>query len=206
MAAQNDYDIPVYTAPARRFHWWVAALVLVQIPIGFWMMYRAEEMPGVNDKGEAVKGVWNGINDGGLTDTLFSSHKLIGITILLLVLARLAYRLSYGAPRADPSVPAAMTGISHAVHWSIYLLLLAVPIGGYLGVSYGNYLDVFGFKLPAVTAEDKDMSKQLFELHEIGGTALAVLAGLHIAAAFYHRLVRKDRVVERMLPKKNRIA
>ena len=206
MADPSNYDIPIYAAPARRFHWLVAALVLVQLPLGLWMIYRAEEMPGVNDKGEQVKGVWNGIADGGLTDTLFSSHKVIGIAILLLVLLRLVYRLMNGAPRSDPSVPPALTGISHAVHWSIYLLLVLVPIGGYLGISYGNYLDVFGIHLPAITVEDKKMSEQILDIHGLAAKILLLLVCVHIGAAIYHRFVRKDRVVERMLPKKNRMA
>jgi cytochrome b561 len=201
MAKDHNYDIPVYAAPARRFHWLVAALIFVQFPIGWYMMYRSEEMPGVNDKGEAVKGVWD-----ATTNFLFSSHKTIGLTIFLIVLMRLAYRLINGAPKSDPSVPAAMTGISHLVHWSIYLLLIALPIGGYLGISYGNYLDVFGIHLPALTAEDKKMSEQFFGLHGLGAQLLFVLALVHIGAALYHWFVRKDRVVERMLPKKNRLA
>ena len=76
---------------------------------------------------------------------------------------------------------------------------------GYLGISYGNYLDVFGVHLPAVTPENKDMSKELFELHETGRDILFALVALHIGGALFHKLIRKDRVVERMLPKKNRI-
>ncbi len=201
MATEHSYDIPVYAPPARRFHWLVAALIFIQFPIGWYMMYRSEEMPGVNDKGEAVKGVWD-----ATTNLLFSSHKTIGISIFLIVLMRLAYRLMNGAPRSDPSVPAAMTGISHAVHWSIYLLLIALPIGGYLGSSYGNYLEVFGVHLPAITVEDKKMSEQFFGLHGLGAQILLVLALVHIGAALYHKFIRKDRVVERMLPKRNRIA
>lgn len=206
MASPTNYDIPIYSAPARRFHWWVAALVLLQLPLGLYMMYRAEEMPGVNDKGEPVKGVWNGIADGGLTDTMISSHKVIGLVIFVSVLLRLAYRLMNGAPRSDPSVPSAMTGISHAVHWSIYLLLVLVPIGGYLGISYGNYLDVFGVHLPAITVEDKKISEQILENHGLAAQVLLVLVGIHIAATVYHKFIRKDRVVERMLPKKNKMA
>jgi cytochrome b561 len=201
MATPHHYDIPVYAPPARRFHWLVAGLIFLQFPIGWYMMYRSEEMPGINDKGEPVKGVWDDV-----TNLLFSSHKTIGISIFLLVLARLAYRLMNGAPKSDPSVPAALTGVSHLVHWSIYALLILLPIGGYLGISYGNYLDVFGIHLPAVTAEDKKMSEQFFHLHGFGAQALLILAGLHIAAAIYHKFVRKDRVVERMLPKKSRVA
>jgi cytochrome b561 len=200
MASPQNYDIPVYAPPARRFHWLVVALLLLQFPIGWYMIYRSEEMPGVNDKGEAVKGVWDGI-----TNTLFSSHKTIGLIIFLVVLLRLGYRLTHGAPRSDPSVPAPLTGLSHAVHWGLYLLLIAIPIGGYIGISYGNYLDVFGVHLPAITPEDKKMSEQFFGYHIIAAQVLFVLALLHIFAALYHKFVRKDRVVERMLPKKNQV-
>lgn len=202
MAQHHAAGIPVYSPAARRFHWWVVLLLAIQLPLGYYMMYRAEDMPGVNDKGEPVKGVWNGIADGGLTDTLFSGHKVIGILILLTVLARLLYRLFNGAPKSDPSVPAALTGLSHAMHWGLYLLLIAVPVAGYVAISFGRFLDVFGVRLPAVTPEDQEAAKTVFHNHELGAFILVVLAGLHIAAAVYHKAVRKDRVVERMLPKK----
>jgi cytochrome b561 len=201
MAREHSSDIPVYAQPARRFHWLVAALIFIQFPIAWYMIYRSEEMPGVNDKGEAVKGVWD-----ATTNFFFSSHKTLGLLIFLIVLMRLIYRLTNGAPRPDPSVPAAMTGMSHFVHWSIYVLLIALPIGGYIGISYGNYLDVFGIHFPAVTAEDKKMSEQVLGLHELGAQLLFVFVGVHIGAALYHWFIRKDRVVERMLPKKSRIA
>ena len=203
MASHRDYDIPVYAAPARRFHWLMAGLILLQFPLGLYMVYRGDELPGVNDKGEAVKGVWNGINDGGLTGTLFSSHKLIGIMLLVLVLMRLAYRLMNGAPQSDPTVPAALTGISHGVHWLLYLLLIAVPIGGYIATSYYGALDVFGIPFPAVSAKDEKFAEVMFGWHGFAAKLMLALAALHIAAALYHKLVRKDRLVERMLPKKN---
>ena len=99
-----------------------------------------------------------------------------------------------------------MTGISHGVHWLLYLLLIAIPIGGYIGISYGGYLDVFGIHLPAVTAKDDKMAEMFFGYHGLAAQVLLALASLHIGAALFHKFVRKDRVVERMLPKKNRIA
>jgi cytochrome b561 len=89
------------------------------------------------------------------------------------------------------------------VHWLIYALLIAVPIIGYRGISYGRYLDVFGFSLPAVTEKNEDLSKEVFEWHERAAIVLLLLVSLHIAAAIYHRFFRKDRVVERMLPKRS---
>jgi cytochrome b561 len=197
MAQGTDYDIPIYTPAARRFHWWVVLLILIQVPVGLYMTYRGGEMEWINDKGETVKGLWDGI-----TNTLYSSHKTIGLLLLFIVVLRLGYRLSQGAPASDPTVPKALTGLSHAIHWSIYLLLLAVPIIGYIGISYGRYLEVFGVPLPAVTGEDKKFAEEVFEMHELFADILLALVGLHIAGALYHRFIRKDRVVERMLPRK----
>jgi cytochrome b561 len=200
MANQDGYDIPIYSRAARRFHWWVALLVLIQVPVGLYMTYRSYEMVGVNDKGEVVKGVWDGV-----TNLLYSSHKTIGLLILLIVVLRLGYRISHGAPAPDRSVPSALIGVSHLVHWSIYLALLAVPVIGYIGISYGDYLNVFGVDLPPVTVKDSKFSEVILEYHKLGAKILAALVVLHIGAATYHKVVRKDRVVERMLPKKSTV-
>ena len=109
---------------------------------------------------------------------------------------------SHGAPAPDSSLPPSLIGASHAVHWSLYLLLLATPIIVYAGISYGRYLDVFGFPLPPLTIEDKKFSETIFEYHEMAAFILVALANLHILAAIYHRFILKDRVVERMLPYK----
>jgi cytochrome b561 len=197
MAQDRRYALPTYTPTARGLHWLIAFLVFIQLPLGLYMSYRGNEMITVNEKGETVKGIFD-----ALTGVLYSSHKLIGLTIFLLIVLRLLYRLTQGAPRPDPSVPAALTGVSHLVHWSLYLLLIAVPIGGYLAISYGRYLEVFGIPLPAITEKNMDMSKEIFEWHETGAFLILAFVTLHILAAIYHKFIRKDRVVERMLPNK----
>lgn len=198
MTFEQRNGIPVYSALARFFHWLIVALLIVQVPIGFYMTYRAFEMPaGVDAAGAPKFGVFD-----GLTNTLYDSHKLIGVIILLAVVARLAYRLIKGAPPSDASLASWQKGLSHATHWSLYLLLLAVPIGGYLGISYYGATSPFGIPLPAVTAKDEKFSEVIFGYHEAGAILLLALVALHLVAAIYHRFVRKDRVVERMLPKK----
>jgi cytochrome b561 len=197
MAQDPKYSLPTYTPTARTLHWLIALLVFVQLPLGIYMTYRGYEMPAINEKGEHVKGVFD-----ALTGFLYSWHKLIGLTIFALVILRLVYRLTHGAPPSDPSVPKPLTGASHFVHWALYLLLIIVPIGGYLAISYGRYLDVFGIHLPAITEKNEDLSKEIFEWHETGAFLILIFVTLHVLAAFYHRLVRKDRVVERMLPRK----
>jgi cytochrome b561 len=81
-------------------------------------------------------------------------------------------------------------------------LLIIVPIGGYFGVSYYGAADAFWVPLLALTEKDQKFSETVFAWHGIGAKILFALVALHIAAAIYHRFVRKDRVVERMLPKR----
>lgn len=197
MAQNRDYDIPVYSSAARGFHWLTVLLLLIQFPLGMYMTYRGYHMIYTDAAGETKTGLFD-----ATTGNLYDGHKLLGLTIFTVVVLRLLYRLTAGAPPSDNSVPPALVGISHLTHWSIYLLLLAVPIAGYVGVSYYGALTAFGIPLPAITGKDEKFSEQVFEYHEYLGWALLALIALHFAAAIYHRAVRKDRVVERMLPKR----
>lgn len=198
MAQDPAYTLPTYTRAARRYHWWIAALIVAQIPLGLYMTYRGKHMPGVNDKGEPITGVWD-----ALTGLLYSSHKLLGVVILLLVVGRVVYRVTRGAPPPDPSLPPILRVASHVVHGAIYVLLLAVPLIGYVGTSYYGALNVFGIPFPAVTAKDEKFSEQVFELHEAAAMLLAALVVAHIGAALFHKFIRKDRIVERMIPKRS---
>jgi len=176
--------VTIYSKVARRFHWWTAALVAVQAPVGFYMVYR----------GPTLK-IWDGV-----TNTLYNLHKLVGLVIFFLVLARLAYRLTQGAPADEPSLEAWQKGAAHATHWSLYLLLLLVPIGGYLGISLYPALDVFGMPLPSITAADQAAAARVFFLHWIGAVLILLLVGAHVSAALYHYFLRKDGVLQRMWP------
>ena len=86
-----------YTPTASGLRWLIAFLVFVQLPLGLYMSYRGNEMITVNEKGETVKGIFD-----ALTGVLYSSHKLIGLTIFLLIVLRLLYRVTQGAPAPDP--------------------------------------------------------------------------------------------------------
>ncbi len=176
--------IEIYSPTARAFHWIVAFLVLIQIPVGMYMHYRGNDL-----------NIWDSV-----TNNLYSGHKLFGLIILGLVILRLAYRLTAGAPKPEPTIEPWQHTVSELNHWALYLLLLAVPILGYIGVSMFPALDIFGaFKLPAITEPDKAMSEQVFLLHALGGFALAGLIALHVGAALYHYVIRQDNVLGRML-------
>ncbi|HEU0159796.1 MAG TPA: cytochrome b [Hyphomicrobiaceae bacterium] len=172
----------VYSKPARRFHWWTAALIAIQAPVGFAMVYR----------GPTLK-IWDGLTNG-----LYNTHKLLGIVIFFLVLARLGYRLTRGAPPDEPSIEVWQKAAAHATHWALYLLLLLVPIGGYLGISLYPALDVFGIPLPSLTSADQAAAARVFFLHWVGAVLILLLVGAHVSGALFHYFVRKDGVLQRM--------
>ena len=177
-------DQSVYSPIARFFHWLTVAMVAAMVPMGLFMTSRAEH------------NIWD-----NLTNTLYSSHKLVGLSLLALILGRLAYRFWHGAPPNEPTLEPWQRIASHATHWTIYGLLVAVPILGWTGISLYPALDIFGlFKLPGLVAPNQPAASTVFFLHKIGAFALVALVALHIAAALFHYLVRKDGVLRRMLP------
>lgn len=178
-------EVEVYSSPARAFHWIMAVLVLLQLPVGFYMVYRGTDLK-----------IWD-----DLTGNLYTGHKLFGAVLLALILMRFLYRMSHGAPKLPAFVAPWQKMASEFTHWMIYALLIAVPVLGYIGTSMFGALNIWGlFKLPAVTAVDKEFAKVVLAYHGWAAIALSVLVGVHIAAALYHRIVLKDLVVARMIP------
>lgn len=177
-------EAPAYSRTARTLHWATVVFVLCQIPVGLIMRGRAE------------RNVWD-----GLTNTLYSSHKLAGLTVLALVAARLVYRLVHGAPPDEPTIEPWQKVVSHVVHWALYALLLAVPLLGWLGISLYPALDIFGlFKVPGLVAPNQPKSEVAFFWHKIGAFTLIGLVAMHFGAAMFHAIVRKDGVLRRMWP------
>jgi cytochrome b561 len=183
--APGAADATTYSKPARIFHWITAAVVFVMVPVGLWMSYRGNTL-----------NLWDGLTNG-----LYSGHKLTGFLLLWLIVARLVYRFRRGAPPDEPSLLWWHKAASHATHWLLYGLLLVVPILGWIGVSLYPSLDVFGlFKLPALAKPNEDAAAKVLSLHGTLALLLAAVACAHIGAALYHHLIRKDGVLRRMMP------
>ena len=135
-------------------------------------------------------------------NTLFSTHKLLGLLLLILVLARLWYRLSYEKPQDEPTIERWQKVLSHLNHWGLYLFLVLVPIGGIIGILLYSSLDVFGLTLPTVATPDRNLAERIFYWHMIGAFAIVMLAGINVIAAAFHYYIRKDgeQVSARCLP------
>ncbi len=176
----------VYSPTARQFHWWTVALIALTIPLGIYMVYRGEVT-----------------QFDATTGRLYDLHKLIGFTILWLVVARLVYRFRHGAPPDEPTLAWWQKAASHLTHWGLYALLLTIPLLGWIGVS--KYADdsnlIFGLiRLPRLSGVDTEAAQFIFKLHYWAAILLCLMLAAHVGAAIYHHAVRKDGVLRRMLP------
>ena len=178
-----DAAHPTYSATARRFHWWMVLLIALQMPLGLFMVsYGART------------------NFAAPTGQLYDLHKLMGMLILALAVARLAYRLLHGAPPDEPTLEPWQRVVSHITHWMIYALIVLVPLTGWLAASaYGPFAP-FGMPLPRLLGESQDFATRLFGMHEVLSKLLILLAIMHVGAALFHYVVRKDGVLNRMWP------
>jgi len=178
---------PAYNALARAFHWLMAVLVVVQVAFGIIMTVGAPE-----------PNLW-----ATLTDTfgLYDLHKLLGVVLLALVVLRLANRILRGVPPEDPALEPWQRSAATLVHAWIYLLLIVVPVLGWIGVSLYPALNLFGsIPLPALMAPDRAASEPVLIAHAFAAFALVGLVVAHVGAALFHHFVRRDGTLRRMLP------
>ena len=170
-----------YSAVARTFHWVTAALVLTMLPIGIAI--------ATFDLGPAVE------------DPLYHIHRSMGALILVIVLARLIYRVFNPAPPLPSDIPALQQFAALFTHWALYALLIVQPIVGWIATSAyrAPVLFFWLFELPPIWQEDRPFSDAMFVAHRTMGIIIAVLICVHIGAALYHQFIRKDRVLSRMV-------
>lgn len=173
---------PGYTTTGRLLHWIVALMVLATIPIGTVMIREGIARP--------------------TQDTLFILHKNGGVIILLLVLARIAWRIAHPPPPLPASVPPIQRLASRVVHLGLYAMLLFMALTGYTRVAAGGFpiemLDALG--LPRLAPRSDDLAETAKTMHHYGRLVLIALIGLHVGAALFHAVVLRDGVFGRMWP------
>jgi cytochrome b561 len=133
---------------------------------------------------------------------LITTHKTLGMAILVLALIRLAVRLRYGAPQLPATLPEPMRLAAYLSHYALYTLMIAMPLLGWGMLSAADYPVVLygNIRLPQILPLNDTLHTVLWNAHFYLAFAFYALILLHIAAALFHALVRRDGVFESMAP------
>lgn len=173
-----------YGVVARLFHWVTVLIVLVMIPVGLTIAHLSDDIPR------------------SLQDRLFILHKGLGSVFLVVILLRLAWRLLNPPPPLPTSVPPLQARAAELTHWGLYLFLLTMAVSGYVRITTGGFpielLNALG--IPPLLPKMEGVSKVAAAVHASAKYALLALIVMHVAAATYHAIVRRDGVFSRMWP------
>ena len=170
----------MYTRTAIALHWLTVALIATGFTLGKWMV---------------------GLPIAPQTLRIYAYHKWIGITVFLVTIARLAWRYTHPVPPLA-GLPAWQRRAAAASHVSLYVLMLAVPVSGWLFSSAsGVQVIYFGLiALPNLVPRDDALAATLKSAHFALNFTLLALVLVHAGAALRHHFVERDRVLLRMLP------
>lgn len=175
-----------YKPFARVLHWLMALLILATIPVGQMMV-----MPG-----------W----PRATGDALYIFHKNVGVVLLLLLVVRLVYRLMNPPPPLPSSVPPVQQMAAGLTHLGLYVLIAVMAISGYVRVKAGGFplesLDALG--VPSLVPRSDDLGNAASRVHALARIGLILLILMHIGAAAFHGVVKRDGVFSRMWPARGR--
>ena len=131
-----------------------------------------------------------------------STHIAVGVVLALVILTRIAWRASSGR-RLPLAVPGLLGNAARAVHYGLYVLIAGTIVLGIFNV-WVRGDSIFGlFSIPKLAPGNEGLKETIEELHEWFANSVLIVAGLHAAAALFHRYVLRDAVLRRMLPERN---
>ena len=174
-------DAPRYTRTAIALHW---LLAIALVSIGAFGVYM------------------HGLPLSPWKLRVFAWHKWAGVTAFLLVIVRLAWRLTHRPPALPATMSPVARFLAHLGHTLIYVLMFAIPLSGWLMSSAKGFQTVyFGvIPLPDLVSHDRVLGNALLQVHQALNLALALLVAGHAAVALRHHFIDRDGVLLRMLP------
>jgi cytochrome b561 len=182
VSSQHTRSTLRYSGTAIALHWLIALLMIC----GFYLGWIMTDIPGFTPT--KLKYV--------------SWHKWIGVTVFALAVLRLVWRITHSAPSMPSTMPRWQQAAAHGTHALLYVLMLAIPVTGYLFSSASGvqvvYLGIV--PLPVLIGPDHALKAVLRGAHIALNYTLLVLFVLHVAAALKHQLVQRDGLLARMIP------
>jgi cytochrome b561 len=171
-----------YAASSRWLHWLTVLLLLVIIPVGIWI--RLFEPA-----------------DQAFKLRLYNVHESLGVLVFVLVLVRIANRWLNPPPPLPADLPALMRLAAHTTHIGLYVLLVLMPVTGFLATNaWGFPLSVFNvLPIPSPVGKDEALAKVLSFLHWCGAITIGLLILAHLGGVVHHTLIRRDGLLRRML-------
>ncbi len=170
-----------YNAVAKVLHWLVVVLLIVQFAVAW-------TMPDVHRDTKPVD--------------LIAWHLSVGMTILLVMAVRLAWRARSTVPPPPADLSAPLRAVSRITHFLLYGLLFVLPILGWINANARGWtVRLFGMiPMPSLVSSGSGWGHDMGDVHQIVAWILLATAGLHVAGALYHQFILKDATLARMLP------
>jgi cytochrome b561 len=170
-----------YHPVAKSLHWLMALAIFGMMGLGLIM----QDLPLSPEKLQC-----------------YSWHKWMGVGLFGLTWLRLVWRVLHPAPALPTSMPMLHQRLAHAGHAALYLLMLAIPLSGWLMSSAKGVQTVWLgiWPIPDLLAKDKALGATLAQVHGALNLALGLMLLAHVGAALKHHWVDRDDVLKRMLP------
>jgi cytochrome b561 len=170
-----------YDRVAVALHWLLAAALLVQVALGFYL----QEIP----RNTPARGWWVNL------------HKSTGLVLLALILVRLGWRLAHRPPPLPALLSSAQRQLAAWGHGLLYALMLALPLTGYIASNFSKWgVKFFNvIEMPPWGRQDKQLYDLFNDAHQVLAVVFSVVVALHVLAALRHLFVR-DGVFDRILP------
>lgn len=170
-----------YTTTAKLLHWTILALLIGQFIVAW-------SMPHIGRNTQP--------------NTIINLHLSIGVIVLAMAIARLAWRATHAEPKPLDGIPPWQVQSARVIHWLLYILLVVVPVLGWINASWRGFpVIMFGLELPKLMATRAPGGNWTGDVHGVLANYLMLaLVGLHVAAVLYHYFMRRNGVLQRMLP------
>jgi cytochrome b561 len=175
MLKNTDHTFGLIT---KLFHWVIALLIIAMLIVGCVMTFTHK----------------------ATFQLLMLYHQSMGVTILILMLLRLMWRLCNKTPQLPHSMNRLEQKLAHAMAWLLYVLIFSIIAAGLLMTVYhGSAILFWGFALHLPVTANKSMAHFFNQAHVCLAWILLASIILHISASLYHHFIRKDGILKRMM-------